>query len=165
MKSRQIAFCAIALFALCRPAGARNFTNLFDYCAAVGTIDRPDSRFAGPYPTRGAAAAFSIDPAAIRDGAFAWRCMGGAVFACAQLNSPICGKADTAATPTPAMTAYCRANPTSEVIPLVVMGHEHPSAYDWTCREGRAIPGRRLFTPDPRGYPPDLWRKLSRPTG
>jgi hypothetical protein len=41
------------------------------------------------------------------------------------------------------------------------MGHEHPSMYDWACRQGIATAVHQSFTPDERGFPPDLWIKLT----
>ena len=128
----------------------------------MGTIDKPDRHFTGSPPLAQSAAALDIKPELLNNRNIAWRCYNGAVYACAQLNSPICGKADTRRAPTKAMTAFCRAQPDSEVIPLVVMGHEHPSMYDWTCRGAKPAIARQVFSPDPRGYPPDLWKKLSR---
>jgi hypothetical protein len=160
MKALWIALWCLAAITASTPAQA--FSNLFDYCAAVGTIDQPDSRFTGVYPESKAEAGFGIEPGAIHERAFAWRCMDGAVWVCAQLNSPICGKANVSREPTKPMIDYCQLDPDAPVIPAVVMGQEHPPAYDWVCRQGVPTATRELFTPDPRGYPPHLWKKLSR---
>jgi hypothetical protein len=140
---------------------ARTFTDPFAYCAAMGTIDRPDQPFKGRPPLAEVAAAFDIARELLNDRNVAWRCYNGAVYACIQLNSPICGRADTRRTPTAAMRAFCRGNPDSEVIPAVVIGHEHPPMYQWGCPGTVATITQQAFTPDPRGYPPDLWKKLS----
>jgi hypothetical protein len=153
----------LALIAASIPAqAAETYPNVFDYCAAIGTIDQADARFTGALPDYKAAKLFDIAPGALHEGAFVWRCMNGAVLVCAQLNSPICGKANISQTPTKPMNDYCQLNPDSTVIPMVVMGQEHPPAYDWACRQGIPTVTRRIFTPDARGYPPDLWKKLTR---
>jgi hypothetical protein len=154
-------FCLLAI-AGSAAAQAQTYASVFDYCAAARTIDHPDSRFTGVFPTSKAATVFGIEPGALHENAFAWRCMNGAVWVCAQLNSPICGKADVNRMATREMAAYCLIDPDSAVIPAVVMGQEHPPAYNWACREGVATITGQLFTPDARGYPPDLWKKLMR---
>jgi hypothetical protein len=32
------------------------------------------------------------------------------------------------------MREFCAGQPNAEVIPLVVIGHENPMIYDWTCK-------------------------------
>ena len=160
MKALWIALCCLSTMAVGVPVQAQTYGNVFDYCGAVGTIDQPDARFIGVFPVYKAATAFGIEPGAIHEGAFAWRCMNGAVWVCAQLNSPICGKANMSREATKAMLDYCQLDPDAAVIPAVVMGQEHPSAYEWACRQGAATVTRQLFIPDARGYPPDLWRRL-----
>jgi hypothetical protein len=157
-------FCALALWiaGMADQAAAQTFTDPFAYCAAMGTIDRPDRHFRGRPPLAQTAAAFDIEAGPLNERNLAWRCYNGGVYACAQLNSPICGKADTRRFPTQVMKQFCHSNPGSGVIPLAVMGHEHPPMYDWTCRGAKPTIARQVFTPDPRGYPPDLWKKLAR---
>jgi hypothetical protein len=157
---RAVLCCGLAVIAT--SARAQSYTNVFDYCAAIGTIDRPDSRFSGIFPASKAADAFGIEPGALHENAFAWRCMNHAVWVCAQLNSPICGKANVSREATKPMADYCQMDPDSAVIPLVVMGQEHPPAYDWACRQGVASVAGQTFTPDARGYPPYLWKQLAR---
>lgn len=153
----------LAAVAASTPApAAETYSNVFDYCAAIGTIDQADARFTGALPDYKVAKLFDVTPGAIHEGAFAWRCMNGAVLVCAQLNSPICGKANISREPTKATNDYCQMNPDAAPIPMVAIGQEHPPAYDWACRQGVPTVTRRLFTPDARGYPPDLWKKLPR---
>ncbi len=161
MKVLWIALCLLLTLAAGAQA-AQTYSNVFDYCAAIGTIDQPDARFTGVLPDYQAADLFKIAPGALHENAFAWRCMNGAVWVCAQLNSPICGKADISRTPTKPMIDYCKMDPDAKPIPMVVMGQEHPPAYDWACRQGVPAVNRQLFTPDPRGYPPELWKQLTR---
>jgi hypothetical protein len=161
-KGLRIALCFLAVIAASVAArAAETYPNVFDYCAAVGTIDQADVRFTGVLPDFKVAKLFDVAPGALHEGAFVWRCMNGAVWVCAQLNSPICGKANISRVPTKAMTDYCQLDPDSAVIPMVVMGQEHPPAYDWACRQSVATVTRQLFTPDARGYPPDLWKRLA----
>lgn len=163
VKASWIILCCLAAVAAWTPAqAAETYSNVFDYCAAVGTIDQADARFTGALPDYKVAKLFDITPGALHEGAFAWRCMNNAVWVCAQLNSPICGKANISREPTKAMIDYCKMDPDAAVIPMVVMGQEHPPADDWACRQGAPTVTRQLFTPDPRGYPPDLWKKLAR---
>jgi hypothetical protein len=37
-------------------------------------------------------------------------------------------------TPTKAMRDFCAGQPNAAVNPLVVIGHDHPMIYDWTCK-------------------------------
>jgi hypothetical protein len=153
---------ALVAMVAAAPASARKLTDPFGYCAARRTVDQPDRRSNAQAPLAEIAAAFNIERELLNDRNVAWRCYNGAVYACVQLNSPICGRADTRRTPTAAIQKFCRANPDSSVIPAVVIGHEHPPIYEWACRGTMATITRQVFTPDPRGYPPELWRKLSR---
>lgn len=162
MKALWVALGCCGLAVTAASAQAQSYRNIFDYCAAVRTIDRPDNRFTGVLPVNKAATAFRIEPGALHENAFAWRCMNGAVLVCAQLNSPICGTANVRRAPTKPMVDYCQMAPDSAVIPAIVMGQEHPPAYNWACRQGAPTITRQLFTPDPRGYPPYLWRTLTR---
>jgi hypothetical protein len=161
MKTPWLAFLCLAVFAARAHAQApQTYSNVFDYCTAIGAIDQFDARFTGVLPESKAANLFKIEPGALHEGAFAWRCMNRAVWVCAQLNSPICGKTDISRAPTPAMSEYCKLDPDGP-IPAVVMGHDHPAAYDWVCHKGVPTIARQLFAPDPRGYPPDLWKQLN----
>jgi len=114
----------------CTPTGAAaqtTFTDPFAYCAAVGTIDQPDERFAGP-PVPGAVldglveqgvVAADTPPEFLRHAA--WRCMDGEDFACHfGANLPCLEKADESLAPSAAMTEFCAANPAAEAIPAAV---------------------------------------------
>jgi len=160
MKTLWIIVAALAIGAGA-PAKAQSFKNVFDYCAAIGTIDQADSRFSGIFPESKAAILFRIEPGALHVNTFVWRCMNRAVWVCAQLNSAICGKADVSREPTKPMVDHCQMDPDTAVIPAVVTGHEHPPIYDWACRQGVPTVTRQIFTPDARGYPPDLWKQLT----
>jgi hypothetical protein len=146
-------------------AAAETLTDPFEYCAAVGTIDFPDQSFKGHAPLSQAARDFDINVRAypqFGDQSVVWRCFKGAVMACVQLNYPVCGRANISKVPTREMSAFCRSQHNSPMIPLAVMGHEHPSMYNWGCRQGIATIVEQFFTPDERGFSPDEWKKLSR---
>jgi hypothetical protein len=100
-----------------------------------------------------------IDPAR----AIVWRCMGGKIYGCVQGNSPICGTANQEMAPTKAMRAFCAGQPNAEVIPLSVIGHDHPMIYDWQCRGTKPAIARQIFTVDARGYPVELWKEIVPP--
>jgi len=112
-------------------ASAAVFSDPFEYCSYVGTIDEPDGRWVGPPTPDPVVAAFSAgryDPALT-----VWRCMGGQVWACnLGVNLP-CGKAETSREPTPAMTDFCRHNPDS-TIPFSTTGHAN--IWNWQCDFG-----------------------------
>jgi hypothetical protein len=110
------------------PPGAtaeQRFDDPFAYCAAVGTIDAPDARYAGPSVpeaiARGLQTALGMPegapPAPLREHSI-WRCMAGKVYACTfGANLPCQEKADTGRSPTPAMTAFCQDAPDADAIP------------------------------------------------
>ena len=147
---------------------AATFTNPWDYCAAVDTVDRPDTRYTGPAVPPAIYDALAVaerlparfaDPAARRV-PLPWRCMDAAVWACdpgANLN---CGAANTSRQPTTAMLDWCAKNPDG-VLPAYVSGHE--TIYAWSCRGGRPVIDRQPFQTDPRGFVANFWYRLDRP--
>lgn len=153
-----------------RDADAQTFVDPFDYCAAVGTIEVSDrlfdERFIGRPPIEQIRKVFRIGPGFdfLSDDSFVWRCFQGNVFGCWQSNKEICHRADISRVPTREMEDYChvKGNRNSRDLPTFVMDTRHPSMYRWACRLGVATITEQLFTPDQRGYPPDLWRRLSR---
>ena len=100
-----------------------------------------------------------VDPAR----AIVWRCMGGKIWACVQGNAPICGTANQEMAPTKAMREFCAGQPNAEVIPLSVIGHDHPMIYDWRCNGKKPAIARQTFTVDARGYPAELWKEIAPP--
>jgi hypothetical protein len=159
------------LAALAAPVHAADkpFTDAASYCQATGNADAPDARYAGPaVPDWMVPALYSkdeikaqkkakVDPAR----AIVWRCMGGKIWACVQGNSPICGMANQEMAPTKAMREFCAGQPNAEVIPLSVIGHDHPMIYDWSCRGKKPAIARQIFTVDARGYPAELWKEIA----
>lgn len=145
---------------------SRVYTDPFNYCAAVGTIDVPDDRYAGPpVPmaiASGLRAAFELpDDAPLEPfmrGTY-WRCMDGEVYACnVGANLPCLEKARTSRTPTPPMIQYCRANPDAQNIPAVVTGRA--TIYLWECAEGRPNIVRQVAEPDSRGFLANFWHPI-----
>ena len=114
----------------------------FAYCAAIGTVDGPDRRYAGPASTPAIGAAFASPTRAPR-----WRCLNGALLACTAAT-------DAACDPTPSvaqMIAHCTANPPSGT---------------WSCRGTRPeIPLGQAWPVDARGFLPGAWKVVPAPTG
>jgi hypothetical protein len=132
------------------------FDDPLAYCAAVGTIDQPDSRYTGPRAPEvvraGLGATFGNPNAVLPAQGIFLRCMDGRLLACTVGANLNCGKADTSTTPTPAMVQFCAGNPDSDFIPLAVAGHE--GIYAWQCRAGQPSIAKQVLHVDPRGrYP------------
>lgn len=151
------------------PTQAGSFTDPFAYCATVGTIDTPDSRFNGPHmpdvlalglkKASGAAADAPIEM--FTTGAY-WRCMNGKVYACTVgANLPCADKANTNKTPTQDEKDFCQVNPTAD-IPAVVTGHE--SIYAWTCKAGKPEIDQQVFHADPQGFIAEIWYSIPSPS-
>ena len=142
------------------------FADPFAYCAAVGTIDAPDERYAGatvPEPLlvdlREKAGIADDAPADWVEAGTVWRCMDGAVWACfAGANLPCSEKADTSTTPWPEMEEFCQEDPNADVIPAAVTGRA--TVYEWRCLEGTPQVIRQCFEPDAQGFISDFWYEL-----
>jgi len=148
---------------------AATYQDPFAYCAAVGTIDRPDAGYVGPAVpasvARGLARAFGVTadppPESFRTNSY-WRCMNGAVYACTVgANLPCLEKPPADPEPTDAMRTFCREQPGSAGIPAYITSHA--TLYDWSCDESRPKRGRVLTTLDERGYMSSIWHRLSGP--
>jgi hypothetical protein len=115
------------------------------------------SRFAFPAVLEAKAAnAFGISIDAAREGVWV-RCAGTKLIACwvgANLN---CGKANTRRR-LPGATAYCRANPNSDVVPMAATGHD--TVYVWRCVGGRGVAGKAIIAVDAQGYAVGNWKEL-----
>ncbi|MDN5864466.1 MAG: hypothetical protein L0I62_04535 [Gammaproteobacteria bacterium] len=147
-----------------------SYDNVFAYCRAVGTIDRPDARYTGANPPpaviAGLIEAFHAPPSASRTQVFtlstSWRCMDGHVYACTVgANLPCQAQANTRRTPTEAENEYCAANPDAGFIPMSVTGHN--TVYDWRCEGAKAVAGKQLSEVDERGYIADIWYRIPAP--
>ncbi|MBI3800638.1 MAG: hypothetical protein HY268_27125 [Deltaproteobacteria bacterium] len=150
-------------------AATTSFTDPFAYCAAVGTVDAPDSRYAGPRVpkaiARGLKQAFAAPPTApltpFLKNSF-WRCMDGKVYACTVgANLPCQEKADTSRTPTSAMAEFCRDNAEADSIPAFVTGRA--TIYTWRCTGGTPAIVREVTQPDARGFLSTIWYKIPPP--
>jgi hypothetical protein len=97
------------------------YSDPFAYCAAIGTIDKPDERYAGPKMPD------SIVQGMIKEGVISadappefqenavWRCMDKSVWVCQfGANLPCLEKAITSRVPTSEMEGFCRSNPKAE---------------------------------------------------
>jgi len=149
---------------------ARTYTDPFTYCAAVGTVDAPDGRYAGaavpPAVAEGLRAAFKAPPdtplEAFTRGT-SWRCADGRLYACnVGANLPCEAKADTSRTPSAPIAEFCRQNPAATVIPTVVTGRA--TVYDWRCAAGRPVIERQVAVPDSRGYLRNIWYEIPAPS-
>ncbi len=150
------------------PTLAVSFTDPFAYCAAVVTIDTPDSRYTGPHMPdallqglkKASGAAADAPNELFTNGGY-WRCMDRKVYACTVgANLPCAAKANTNKTPTQAEIDFCQANPTAD-IPAVVTGHE--SIYAWTCKQGKPQIDQQVFHVDPQGFIAEIWYAIPAP--
>lgn len=166
-RSPAIAAClAAGIASFPAVAGGTTYDDPFAYCAAVGTIDQPDSRYAGPaMPERlalklreasGAPADAPIAP--FREAAF-WRCMGGEVYACTVgANLPCTTRADTGREPGAATRAFCREQPDAAFVPAVVTGRA--TVHAWRCSGGEPVIEGAPKAVDPAGYLADIWYRI-----
>ncbi len=140
------------------------FTDPFAYCAAVGTMDKPDARYTGPQVPdevvngfkKAAGLEASTEPLDMLRKSTVWRCMDSKVYACNfGANLPCDAKANTNATPSAPMQEYCSANPNSDVIPMSVTGHD--TIYDWRCANDKPEVLRQVGQVDAAGYIAEIW--------
>jgi hypothetical protein len=148
---------------------AASYSDPFSYCAAVGTIDTPDSRYSGPAVPDAIAQGLKTASGASADaplemfknGSF-WRCMGGKVYACfVGANLPCDSKANTDQTPFSAEADYCKNNPNSDFIPAVVTGHD--TIYAWRCNNDTPTIDKQVFHVDSQGYIQEIWYQIPPP--
>jgi hypothetical protein len=142
------------------------FTDPFAYCAAVGTIDAPDSRYTGPKVPEAVAQGLKKAFGAPADAPLEpflhtfWRCMNGQVYACTVgANLPCEERADVSRKPTEGMTNFCKDNPYAEVIPAYVIGRA--TVYEWKCTNGAPEVVRQFAQPDARGFLSYIWYAIS----
>jgi hypothetical protein len=139
------------------PAFGASFADPVPYCRTVGTIDRPDARYAGPKLPEWMAAKLHLAPDEAR--LMEWRCAHGAVLACLYgANIPCDAKADTRRTPTPAIAQFCRDNPDAAFVPMVVTGHE--TVVSWACRGARPAV-TAVGAVDAEGYAKAYWQRVA----
>jgi hypothetical protein len=148
-------------------ARAQTYRDPFAYCAAVGTVDAPDARYDGPpLPpsiAEGLRRAFGapVDaPLEVFTRGSSWRCMDGAVWACAVgANLPCQARADTSRAPSQPVADFCRQNPSADVVPAYVTGRE--TVYAWRCVQGVPSIVRQVDAPDARGFLSNVWHRIA----
>jgi hypothetical protein len=148
-------------------ARATTFADPFAYCAAVGTIDRPDARYTGtPVPDqiitgfkKAAGVEASTEPMDALRKSTIWRCMDAKVYVCNfGANLPCDSKADTDQTPTEAMKAFCAANPGSDFMPMAATGHA--TVFSWHCVTDVPTVLNQIGTVDAAGYLQQIWYSI-----
>ncbi len=145
------------------PPSPAAFSDPFAYCAAIGTIDKPDARYSGPkipdtilQGLKTASGASADLPLEVLANGSVWRCMNGEVYACfVGANLPCESKANVDQTPTQAEVDYCKTNPESDFIPAAVTGHE--TIFAWACKSGVPVVEKQVFQVDPQGYIKEIW--------
>ena len=143
------------------------FTDPFVYCAVVGTVDAPDSRYTGPkvpeVVARGLRRAFGAPANAPLETFLRntfWRCMDGRVYACTVgANLPCQERADTSRKPGQGIIDFCNNNPHAEVIPAVVTGRT--TVYEWKCTNAVPEVVRQFAHPDARGFLSNIWYAIT----
>lgn len=99
---------------------------------------------------------FQIGDSAVNEAAVV-RCVGRKLAACYVGANLVCGKADVRRS-LPGATAWCRANPGSQFIPMSATGHG--TIYQWSCRGQHAVPGSATAHVDPQGYIAENWKDV-----
>jgi hypothetical protein len=146
--------------------GEASFTDPFAYCAAAGTVDAPDGRYAGEKMpdsiVRGMirlGITSANAPPEIRRNAV-WRCMNSHVRVCHfGANIPCLEKADTSQSPPAGMKAFCAENPATDTIPAAATGRA--TVFQWRCTSGKPEAVKRIFRSDQQGYFADFWHELT----
>ncbi len=99
--------------------------------------------------------ALGID-ASVRTG-LSYRCARGKLLVCSVGANLSCGRANTDKNPR-AVAAYCRENPDTDVVPMVVTGHD--TIYNWSCVHGAPKLQPPSTAVDADGYLADNWREI-----
>ncbi len=158
----------LSLFLATLPVAARaaTFGDPVAYCAAVGTIDRPDARYTGEAVPDWIAHALMRATDAPADAPLAafkratWRGDRGRVLACSYgANIPCDERAAVSREPGQGARAFCHDNPDSSVVPAVATGHA--SIYQWRCQGARPVIARQVLKVDRRGFPSAFWHVVS----
>ena len=148
--------CAmLALGALC-VAGTASAASAGAFCSSAAAPRAPV-----PVPSdfeSEVAKTFNIPIEMVRDGAFV-RCSGRWLLACAVGANLNCGKANLRRS-LPGATAFCRANPDADVVPMAATGHD--MIYDWRCVGRRAVAGKAVVAVDAEGYDAGNWKEVGR---
>jgi hypothetical protein len=143
---------------------AQTFTDPFAYCAAVGTVNRPDAHYRGePIPDEiinrfliAAGWKASTEPIDMLRKTTIWRCMNNKVYVCNfGANLPCDSKANIDRTPSQSMEDYCQANRNSDMMPMSVTGHD--TIYSWHCVKDYPQVLEQIGQVDAAGYLAQIW--------
>ncbi len=130
------------------------FTDPFAYCAAVGTIDAPDERWAGPDVPPEVMEFFGESQL----GGHYWRCFDGTLLGCAVGAAAYCGnEPNTSEEPTAAMIEFCQANP-NQLMLVAQFGRDN--IYLWECQGTVPQIALQMFHVDPRGFIAENWFEI-----
>jgi hypothetical protein len=133
------------------------YSNPYEYCRAVGTIDHPDNRYVGPKEPPGMRKYLEGDADYAE---VVWRCMDGSVYACYYSNQPICDKPN-ASEINRGVKEFCRENPNSDYIPTTYAGSN--ALINWACRNGKPHINGGDTRFDKRGYQTEFWKWIAVP--
>ena len=140
------------------------YTDPWDYCAAVQTIDAPDERYLGESMPHAIVVGFnetSEAPGEIPEWlprTMSWRCMEGKVYACSVgANLPCDEKANTSQEPSEAAKEFCKDNPDFPAV------KQKSSIYSWSCVNGTMQRGPQWTEADAAGFLAKIWYEIKRP--
>jgi hypothetical protein len=138
---------------------AAAFSDPAAYCAAVGTVDAPDARWAGdpsPAVIRARAVA-TIGEVFVKGEVVQWRCDSGKVRWCVHYGTHYCDQYDPSTVPSPQLVQYCAEHRETRLVPPGVSPWF--SAWAWACRDGTPSTDGRVEL-DQRGFASGSWYTL-----
>lgn len=140
------------------------FADPFDYCAAVGTLDAPDSRWAGSATpdvvTEFFMREFDLGEDWRNPRFYVWRCFQDEVWGCFLGVNIFCLQAYTSREPRPSIVEFCQQNPGLGA-PFVATGHDN--IYIWTCEGTTPVIKDQIYHEDPRGFISENWYAVPGP--
>lgn len=142
-------------------ATGQGYSDPFAYCAAVGNIDYPDSRYTGPKIPQVAVSSLTTLYAEQQDYVsqfLSWRCYKSQPLACLPGANLPCGKVNTSRTPNQGMIQFCQERPDSSFIPAVATGHD--TVYSWRCTGTTPTIERQWIAVDAEGFGTNFWYQL-----
>ena len=129
----------------------QQWTDPFEYCAAMGNMDYPDHRYAGPLLPTAVATALRVPESSPPDRA-RWRCADGQVLICRSFRGVGCAMTPTVSE----MRTFCEQNPNSTDLWA-------PNG-TWSCVETvPELPPGASWPVDARGFLPGAWVALPAP--
>jgi hypothetical protein len=157
MLKKWLPFTLAMVTLSCLRLSAQTFADPASYYRAVGTIDKPDSRYTGPKLPAWMAARLNLTPD--QGLMMEWRCADRKVLACVYgANIPCDSKANVSNKPTAAIVDYCRQNAGSTFVPMVVTGHD--TTVSWACHGTNPVVINSAAV-DPQGYAKAYWTVVS----